>query len=65
MTLEIKIIRHAESEANVGDFFDNPATIRITNLGQKQAEALVSQLGKSEIVLFSNLIELIKQLFLI
>lgn len=49
-----RIIRHAESEANAGGFFDNPATIKITIKGQEQAESLIGNLDKSEIILVSK-----------
>jgi broad specificity phosphatase PhoE len=43
---KIYLIRHAESEANTGKFFYDPATIPITNKGLQQAIDLANRINK-------------------
>lgn len=43
---KIFLIRHAESEANVGGVFEHKHTIKITENGKQQSEDLAEILSK-------------------
>lgn len=57
---KVFLIRHAESESNIGGVFEHQNTIKITHLGKKQAEGLLEVLEKPDRIICSGYIRTIE-----